>query len=464
MAAPERTQKQIAARFKGNLDYFKKPHYLRRWRWIVSVVVLCLGLAAILAYRQAGGPETFYSSGPLSQAHQHLNDNCAACHEPGSFQAVQFDHVAAIDQNCQQCHTAHSLHQPNVPYQASCTACHKEHVGHGPMLAVADGNCFDCHGDAEQMRIASRLGATLHSDLFDYRPVLGLKVFTPPRPEGGRTNVFNSFADHPEFQFRREGLLEGNTLRFNHERHFAADIPRVDGLRMDCAFCHVPDASRDYHQPVTFEKHCRVCHSMEFDPATPGLAIPHGDPEFVRAFLRSLPVQYAGRLQERGEVAAEELDSVVREKMTGLRERYGSGEELERLVFFSNHATSPAPGNAIDGATISARVVGCAYCHEVHGRGDAVPAIIAPQIPDRWLSRGEFTHARHAHLNCALCHDVATSRETADILLPSLRTCVECHQPAGAAPDACATCHGYHARPDVDRLQEWQRLLRTLSE
>ena len=41
MALNRGTQKQIAQRFKGNLDYFRKPHYWRTVRlWTILAIVI----------------------------------------------------------------------------------------------------------------------------------------------------------------------------------------------------------------------------------------------------------------------------------------------------------------------------------------------------------------------------------------------------------------------------------------
>ena len=75
------TQKQIAQRFKGNLDYFKKPHYWRRLRFLTILIVTLGGLAAMAAYYFLG-PESFYNAGPISQPHAHFAHDCQKCHEP----------------------------------------------------------------------------------------------------------------------------------------------------------------------------------------------------------------------------------------------------------------------------------------------------------------------------------------------------------------------------------------------
>ena len=88
---------------------------------------------------------------------------------------------------------------------------------------------------------------------------------------------------------------------------------------------------------------------------------------------------------------------------------------------------------------------GCAYCHEVKRGPENVPAVTQPIIPDRWLVRGEFNHAKHLNVECIKCHEVSQSTATSDILLPSKASCANCHSPKGGVAYSCATCHNYHA-------------------
>src|SRR5688572_13904714 len=142
------TQKQIAQRFKGNLDYFRKAHYWRRLRFLTILIVSVAGLAA-LAFIFFRGPETMYNPGPISQHHAQFGDDCSQCHEPPkkSLAGATLKLTNAdIDQRCQNCHRGFSFHQPNVVRERSCTACHQEHQGSGAMAAPGDAQCLKCHG------------------------------------------------------------------------------------------------------------------------------------------------------------------------------------------------------------------------------------------------------------------------------------------------------------------------------
>ncbi|MBI3850521.1 MAG: hypothetical protein HY298_09675 [Verrucomicrobia bacterium] len=448
MAQPDRTQKQVAERYKGNLDYYKKPHYLRRGKFWVVTILVTLGVASMCAYHWWGG-EKFYSSGSISRPHAHFANNCGACHAGGSLlQEIKSSSRNAIDTACLQCHQGHAFHQPNVVQDHSCTACHHEHKGQGPMKSPDNANCLVCHADTAILEASFQKGKNLPAEAFDYRPSHGLALFKSPRPSRGHTQVVHAFAtDHPEFQVVVEKLKDPDTLKFNHQLHLASpDIPSVNGKKLDCADCHQPNAAGVFHQRISFEANCKSCHSLQFDAKNPELLIPHGNPEFVRAFLRSLPVQYADLARRKGMNAEGDVADFVKRQMLQIRDEVLSGENLEQQVFFSDARTGPVGriGRLDDQGR--ARFAGCAYCHEVKPVAESSPTITKPIIPDRWLIRGRFNHAKHLTVGCVKCHDVSHSRETSDILLPSKAACVTCHSPQGGVAHDCSTCHRYHAQ------------------
>jgi len=258
--------------------------------------------------------------------------------------------------------------------------------------------------------------------------------------------AFTSFANHPNFH----PPADTDTLKFDHEKHLTGDIPLLNGHKLTCTDCHKPDATEAYMRPVTFEANCQSCHALQFDANNPELHLPHGNPVAVRAFLRSLLTQYAdfGR-RVKGITEQRALEEFVGQQMAAIRQQSHAGEDLEREAFFNTARTGP------DGRP---RYAGCAYCHEVKSTGDAVPAVTAPVILNRWLMQGRFDHAKHQSVACVTCHDATHSRDTADVLLPPKQMCVECHSPQGKAASSCATCHGYHntAVKAADSLGTWR--------
>ena len=188
MAAPRRTQKQIAERYKANLGYYKKKHPWRRARFLVSCLAIVGGIIGIVFFQMRGG-ETFFNPGKISSSHARFANDCAQCHDkslisagtltPSTFNAVlreRFHYGVAfepIDRKCETCHLkqdgrTHTFHQANVVQDRSCSACHQEHQGSGPLKLVASSNCLSCHGNSEVMQASAQKGMQLPSEAFKH--------------------------------------------------------------------------------------------------------------------------------------------------------------------------------------------------------------------------------------------------------------------------------------------------------
>ena len=463
MATPGRTQKQIAERYKGNLGYYKKKHPWRVARFCATFVAIVGGIAGILIF-QKHGREEFFNSGTISSNHATFAQDCAQCHDksaaagnnitPAKFKAVLNDRFhrgvdfTSIDRKCEQCHQQHTMHEPNVVENRSCSACHQEHQGPGAMRSVADLQCASCHNSRGVMEASAQKGTQLPPAAFHLRPRPAQQVvFELRRPARGYTQLVSSFAgDHPEFQLDYEKARDPDVLRFNHQRHMAADIPSVSGKKLDCAFCHKPQTDGRYYQRISFTNSCQVCHSLQFDAKNPDLTLPHGDPTAIRAFLRTLPSQYADLAVRKGLVRSNQIQSFVAQQMTQLRERVRSGEDFERQIFFT---TDPYKPQRETGPHARGTFYGCAFCHEVKPAAYTAPVITKPVLIDRWMPQAKFDHAKHASVKCDECHHASQSRETSDVLMPTKASCVVCHSPKGKVVAECITCHAYHAPPQV---------------
>src|SRR5688572_29930970 len=77
---PETTQKQIAAKYKGDLTYYKKTHPFRRLRFWVSVAFFVGGIVWAVGFSKLGGTPQFFNTGPISQKHDQFRNKCEACH------------------------------------------------------------------------------------------------------------------------------------------------------------------------------------------------------------------------------------------------------------------------------------------------------------------------------------------------------------------------------------------------
>jgi hypothetical protein len=464
MAKPGRTQKQIAERYKGNLGYYNRLHPWRRWRLVVSFLTIFGGLVAIGLF-QNRGRETFFNSGKISGNHAAFADNCEACHDktlmtdgpltPGKFRRIVRDRFhngvafGPIDRKCETCHQQHTFHEANVVQDKSCSACHQEHQGPGPMKMVASFQCASCHNDSADMEASAQKGAQFPPAAFHRHPHSPQQIALElPRPPRGYTQVFSSFWNgHPEFQLTTAKPRDPDVLRFNHQRHFAADIPSVNGQKLDCNYCHKPNPDGRFYQRISFAASCQVCHSLQFDAKNPDLRIPHGDVALARAFLRTLPAQYSDYARlKKGVTGDKENRNFVVQQIKQLRDQFRTGEELERAVFFTTDPYKPQRQMA---ASTRANFAGCAFCHEVKEVRNAAPTITKPILVDRWMLQSDFNHAKHTSVKCDDCHHAAQSRDTSDVLMPTKANCIICHSPQGKVAAECITCHTYHAPPSA---------------
>ena len=463
------TPKQIAKRYEDKVDYRNQRTPWRRTRFWISLILTVGGLAAIY-YAQDRTPNEFFNTGPLSRHHSSLESDCASCHQPealgdGRFMQVlneRFRHGAPsyerIDQACQTCHKQHAFHEPNVIDNRSCSACHMEHQGPGPMPAVTDVDCASCHNDSAIMAASAQRGKQLPPSHFRLNPkVVNLtsqqNVLHLPRPADGYTRTFASFSEgHPPFQLHQQNVREADVLRFNHQLHMSGRgiPPTRGGGKLDCNYCHRPEPNGRYMQRVSFAANCQECHSLQFDVKNPDFQIPHGDAQLVRTFLRTLPAQY-GELarRKRGITNESQVNEFTSRQIQHLLTQFSTADELERTVFFTK---DPYRAAQTSDSTTRAKYAGCAYCHEVKqtaGASYPLPQIAAPMVIDRWLAHGHFNHAKHMMVDCRTCHAAEGSSLTSDVLMPTKESCTSCHSPNGtaASASACTTCHTYHA-PD----------------
>ncbi|MCX6938845.1 MAG: cytochrome c3 family protein [Verrucomicrobia bacterium] len=446
----------------------------RRGLLVRATLIACTGvlLLALATPRRAGilspGPLTPVHTGAhfaSSHGHAEVKDpaGCAECHPaahsgPESWVGLALTTAnrsgplaparllgparrdfTAMDTACQSCHQPHSFHQASVAQAASCSVCHLEHQGRDHnLLNVNPAHCTTCHGDAAQMQASATLAEKLPAALFAKILPKGQSAFPVARPAGGLTSRISSFAgDHPEFRLHQAGTGDRNPLAFNHALHLKGQaIPLLNNAPLDCQSCHVPDASGVRMQPVTYAQNCQSCHALQIDPATPSLTLPHGSAETARAVLRSLPVAYTDDAVRRLQLSGSALRTHVAEKLAAFQKLNPSGEALERRVFFGL-PSAPVGRDS------------CNLCHTVESSASGGAPRIAPvTVPDIWLPRARFDHAKHTQTSCYACHASATtSTLTSDVLMPTKANCASCHGPAGGVTDSCTACHGFHNPP-----------------
>jgi hypothetical protein len=430
---------------------------MRRRRALFTYWLLGLTIAALLLLFHGTVRYQFANPGPLSSAHFRPKgvqaaryrggiENCSACHrdandglrkwveaaagaKPHPFRFAEFLHPAprtptAMDQRCADCHRGHQFHSGMLQQEQSCLQCHLEHRGDEGLIVKTAEQCVNCHGDVNRMNevTGGLFAAVATGNPASSRPSAPITRFS---------------RDHPEFGPLARKMSDPNPLRFNHQKHLTNPVVGADGKPLDCASCHQEDTAGEYHRRIRFEQHCQSCHSLQFDPETPELQLPHGEVEFVKAFIGSLPRQYEQYAERvRGITEKRALKTFVDAQMRRLEERQLAGTALESDIFLSRSRKLPPSGHIVP-------FYGCAYCHEVTGQGNGIQVAKA-DVPLRWLTKGAFHHRAHQNVTCTTCHNAPASLQTTDILLPSVKVCARCHRSNAAPGETCKVCHDYH--------------------
>lgn len=468
---PRHTTKGRAKRIE--LDYFKRPHPFRRWKLILTIAVPAVAAAWIVAATVRGDPR-LYTSGPVSPAHAMFGLECRRCHRPegatASPAAIAAEspttpasgfRLRVSDAACLTCHDG-PAHNASQTFTPACATCHVEHKGRVELASMTDRNCTQCHADV-RMKPGTR--ATFEPKIRSFpsgHPEFAISVKDGARARRVRLDQASALKDMAQ-------------MKLNHEVHLKPGLKGVDELpagpgtrgvtktpaggRLTCAYCHQPDESQAYMAPVRFAKHCVACHALDFDLRVPSAVVPHDTPRIVRAFLRDFFTTAAEECHGLASKAPA-ADDGVRRRCQALALVKGGDDEAEkadrprgRLGGRQEEGPTTRPDDgAASGSWITAQLAGaepvfkqkCAFCHSVNIRPGRLPEVAATAIPTRWFPHSRFDHRPHRILGCVECHRSARSTETADVLLPSIKTCSECHQGAAAARSSCVECHRYH--------------------
>ncbi len=400
---------------------------------VIALVLAVIIPVAWVAYDTWLGPHDIHAPAPVNKVHDRFN--CTDCHsrpwQPVESLITSDQKLAymALDEACVRCHQGLVHHRDEIRIHApNCVTCHHEHQGPDALTAVADGYCTTCHTDL-------RTG------------------------KGPSTRYFGrvvDFASHPEFAVLRGAVADGAIIRFNHAKHLPpAGLPGMseNAVRLKCTSCHQPTPDGRYMEPISFRAHCASCHwnTLCYDvDRFRDLGVPHGvQPELLRGLIRERYIQFIHKSP--GELK---------------REHAGPGRPIPGQA--DRHAPKESEwawiGQQVENASriLFQSSSGCRYCHDVQSAGETW--LISPtSIAQRWFKHSRFSHFSHRlspkppwdqalsddRENCTACHAFAKrSEETANVLMPSIRKCRECHdpeaKPSERAPFDCVTCHIYH--------------------
>ncbi len=398
--------------------------------------LLSLSLIAALLVLFFGGylPSTgrdveLLSSGPISDSHGMLNNDCGACHE-GVLQRVE-------DRKCLSCHnlSEHSKSLTTFLANAShptantkCGDCHHEHKGQTGLMIHDDRLCNSCHADIKQFAPASKLPNVTS---FSQHPELKVEI------RQGDELVRVSMDDKAK-------LVDPTPLKLNHKLHLKDGIRGPNGkVTLRCQDCHRLSTDFKTLEPITFEHDCKSCHPLGFDDRLPGDQVPHGDPDVVYNYIYA---EYAKLF-----LATEE--EIPRPAELNIRRKPGYDEKQDR-----DEAIAFTKDNIIEQARKSEEQLftktACYLCHEIseekRNENERLSKfeIAKVEIPNRWMKAARFGHGAHEELTCESCHSkVRDSEKTKDLNLPNRDTCASCHvtgHAAGKLSSECMLCHSYH--------------------
>jgi hypothetical protein len=455
------------------------------------------------ARMQAG---QMWISGELSGPHEMLGKDCGACHE-AAFVSVR-------DEACVACHEDITHHADPVRMDQSigtrtvvqqglrtvaatfnkpagrCAECHIEHNGHEGVAPASATSCTSCHdGMSARLPDASVQDASdFGRDHPELRPTLVsiadlskpkfTREWTVPElerarkareiaaPQSAGAATCDGFAiGQPNFRGLPQpakGSLPGEALAgddsglvFPHDVHLeekgcvSAIAQRLGakggyGDKLVCKDCHTADEDGIGFKTVSMEENCSACHSLVF--------------ENVGGFEREL------RHGRTNDVIATLLDfyqaRVVGAALGGAtgENRRRPGAAADRAVGLREVAFAQASGRAATRVrAIFAEGGACYGCHVINPptTPSGLDFVVQPvTLRDTFLPKGSFNHRAHeiAEKECEDCHEARTSRTSADVLLPPVANCQECHGGEHAmaqVQSTCVMCHGFHSE-EVD--------------
>ncbi len=422
----------------------------RKWSWGLAILVLALFLAwpavqflkgdntvdvtrlgemSVAAVTQPWpvDGDISWDTGEISRPHGFIGGQCGACH--------QKPFVQVEDSACAACHSGIEHHFDPGKFKlaefsgASCQNCHKEHAGPEPIILSSQAFCADCHKDLDGHVPDTKIKNA--SDFGDAHPQFRPAVIIDGAT-GKRKRLELDAAKPP---------VEISNLKFPHDKHLKPEGVRVraddkDEKRtkvMQCADCHVPEASGVNMRPIRMKQHCAECHSLAFSPLDPSRNLPHGN--LVDA-LHVIKEFYADAALRGGVQSADAPASVRRRPGTPLSEADRPG------------ALQWARKTAEDATAFVTKGV-CGYCHHI-GRDPSAAVgwqIKKVTLAENWFEKSWFPHNQHRDVQCTACHKANASKHSGDVLLPGIETCQRCHGGDEAATrirTTCVDCHRFH--------------------
>ena len=407
MVGAMKTQKHVASEMEKRLEITHHLPSLRR----LSIGVVIVTLAVCFAWPISSATQrATLTSGPLSNHHRLIEAQCERCHQ-AAFRGTP-------DKQCQECHTVnqHAAAMPSIikarpELEARCASCHKEHHGERSLVPDDSPLCTGCHKRVDQL-----LPGTEQPNFgdFDHHPEFAVHGWIGNPPVYRRLRLGD------------KSIRSDTPIKFSHKTHMR--LKNEDKPMLTCDGCHATaDDSRSF-RPVSFVHQCARCHPIRFDERLREVSAPHGNADNVLPFVTAAIARLHFDDGERGEEARKKIDKESHDDEVGLFTENG----------------------------------GCNQCHDVEevAAAEAVDGkhhylIAQPNIPERWMPASRFSHPTHRFVACESCHaGRSESTSAADINLPSITRCRECHADPptpGKVASPCLQCHDYHSHEQTDK-------------
>lgn len=369
-------------------------------------------------------PDHSWQSGEISDPHKFFGNECSTCHR------VPFRQVA--DTACTGCHDDNWHHadpsRVSLPAltEPSCQNCHKEHTGPNAVVRQDQAFCSSCHRGLGGMVADTKLldAANFASAHPEFRP----SVAVDPATRARRRMPLQA-ANWP---------VERSNLIFPHDKHLNPKGVAVPGQRkprvLRCQSCHRNETGGGM-AAITMERDCQECHSLRFEPNDKVRALPHGD---FAATIATIEEYYGNRAMRGGVTDLDAPPTVRRRRLPG--QSRSPAARRDALAWADRKITLTkrfAFGQS-----------GCGLCHIIKAHAPNVGWRIEPVfVVDRWLTKGRFDHRAHRSSGCTDCHKAEASSKSADVLLPGIESCRNCHggeHAKGKLPSTCVMCHDFH--------------------
>ena len=347
MTMPE-TSKQRSRRIE--MDYYRQRDLLGNSKVILAIVGAILALAVGIGVFCSSGAA---NPGPLIAGHAAFESNCSECHQaltPIGADSVRnlswlgIEETESVNHTFDACTACH--HDSTDPigdhYQAkmgadwslrdkNCVLCHADHQGRDFNLTlVSDQRCVQCHQNLDQVCTNQAQTVQLAQDnqsitgfSSQHGDFVSLQQEDPgkvkfdhaqhllPGQTGSGRDVIRLQDLEPEQRERYREAME----RLRDQGGEFADLEINDDslVQLDCFSCHqfggAPDSqvsmSADaelgrYLQPISFDRHCSACHSLNLDGRTEKtMPVPHAATwtemdQWIDAKLSALPATDQG--------------------------------------------------------------------------------------------------------------------------------------------------------------------------